>query len=188
MMKRAKKQDATSERDAISELVAKAAKGDRAAFGDLIEATQNRLFRFAITLCGDRNLAEDLCQEAFIKAHGNLSSLSNPNAFVDWLFQITKNLYLDLCRSKSSKMASLDDEENGIMAEAASEGGDMGDILAIRKALSQFEPEDRCLLVLVDLEERTYQEAAEILGITEDAVRTRLFRLRKAFIEKMSKF
>ncbi len=57
----------------------------------------------------------------------------------------------------------------------------------MQKVLSQFEPEERYLLILVEVEGRSYKEAADILEVSEDAVRSRLFRLRQSFLEKWQK-
>ncbi len=174
----------TEEQEAINLLAEAACSGDQKAFGLLIEKTQARLFRFTLALCGNRQLAEDLCQEAYLKAFSRLSTLENGKAFLDWLFQITKNQYLDHVRSKASRTVSTEDEP---IADESTSSADFAEALAVHEALSQFEPEDRWLLLLVDLEERTYREAAEQLSITEDAVRTRLFRLRKEFLQKWKK-
>lgn len=168
----------------LSAIIVAAKAGDQKAFGQLIEATQNRLFRFCVTLTADKSLAEDLCQEAYLKVFSRLGDLEKPDAFIDWLFRITKNIFLDQMRSPVAKETSLDEQT---LEMQRAEDRDWAEILSIHQAMSQFEPEDRWLLMLVDLEERSYSEAGDIMGISEDAVRSRLFRLRKIFLEKWNK-
>lgn len=163
----------------IGELVRAVTAGDKAAARELVEKTQKRLFKFCLVLCGDAVRAEDLAQEAFLKALSSLQKLKNPDAFPDWLFRITRHLYIDEVRKQR--------EVGGDADEVQAPAPELLDIVAVHQTLSQFEAEDRWLLALVDMENYSYREAAEILGISEDAVRTRIFRIRKAFIEKYKK-
>lgn len=165
----------------LKEIVEAATGGDKKAVRELVEATQARIYKFCLVLCGDPVRAEDLAQEAYLKALGSLSKLKEPGAFIDWLFRITRNLYIDDVRKRREETLSPEESEPGAAAP------EFAQILAVHKVLSQFEAEDRLLLVLVDMEDYSYRSAAETLGITEDAVRSRLFRLRKEFIEKYGK-
>jgi len=165
-------------------LVTAAMKGDQQAFGALIGTTQHRLFKFCLYLCGDRVVAEDLCQEAYLRAYSRMDSLTKAESFLDWLFRIAKNLFIDHLRSGQSRESELDEEQ---LESMGVDSADLSEIIAVHKSLAQFETEDRYLLLLIDYEGRTYQEAAEMMGITEDAVRSRLFRLRQAFLEKWNK-
>lgn len=158
--------------------------GNKQAYGQLIELTQNRLLRFTLALTGDRALAEDLCQETYVKAYSAIKTLQKNEAVIDWLFKIVKNLHIDFVRARKNQNVSLEEAD---LESVCSDEGDRAELIAVHRALSQFDPEDRHLLLLVDLEERTYDEAGQILGISEDAVRTRLFRLRKRFAEIFKK-
>lgn len=165
-------------------LVHAAARGDRDAFGALIEATQHRLFKFCLYLSGDRIVAEDLCQESYLRAYGRLRDLTKAEAFLDWIFRIAKNLFIDQVRSGRSRETELTEDQ---LASLGVEDSDLSEIIAVHKSLSQFEPEDRYLLLLVDCEGRTYREAADMMEISEDAVRSRLFRLRQEFLKNWNK-
>lgn len=158
------------------QLIEAAKSGDRHAWKELIEATQSRLFRFCLVLCGDPAQAEDLCQQAYLKVYTNLSKLQKNESFMDWLFRSTRNLYIDAVRAKR--------EQSTEILEDMAAGGEFSQHLEVHQILSHFKPEDRLLLVLVDMEEHSYKDAGLILGISEDAVRSRVFRLRKEFLEK----
>lgn len=164
----------------LADTVTAAAAGDQAAVKQLVEAVQNRLYKFCLVLYGDPSRAEDLSQEALLKALGSLNKLKQPAAFMDWLFRMTRNIYIDEVRRRRRE----DPTENEILDQHAAHTPEVADILAVHRVLSHFEAEDRWLLVLVDMEDYSYGAAAEVLGISESAVKSRLFRLRKEFVEK----
>jgi RNA polymerase sigma-70 factor (ECF subfamily) len=159
------------------ELVEAAQKGDMKAWRALIEATQSRLYRFCLVLCGDPVRAEDLCQDAYLKTFDQLAKVTKPESFIDWLFRMTKNLYIDSYRRTRETPIEIADDR-------IASTGELSEHLAVHQVLSQFEPPDRLLLILVDMEEYSYAEAAGLMGISEDAVRSRLFRLRQEFSKK----
>jgi RNA polymerase sigma-70 factor, ECF subfamily len=161
----------------MKDLVVRAKKGDAEAQTALVRATQERLFRFCYHLCRDRGLAQDLAQDSLIRALAEIGKLKEPEKFLSWLYRIARNLFLDHVKSPANatklevdeKLEAQDDQEFS---------------LHLRQVLQQLDPEDRFLLLLIDLEERTYQEAAEIVGISESNVKFRLHHIRKEFINK----
>lgn len=163
----------------IVPLVQAAARGDESACAQLIQLTQNRLLRFCVYLCGNREIAQDLCQDTYLRAFKNLAALEKPSSFPDWLFRIAKNVFLDSVRNQP-QLEELRPEE----LDEASADPDIYLVHSVQFVLSQFEPDDRMLLILVEIEQHSYAEAAEIIKISEDALRSRLHRLRKSFLEK----
>lgn len=159
--------------------VVKVQKGDEPAKGELVSVTQNRLFKFCLLLGHNKELAEDLCQETFIKAFQNIHNLKNPETFLGWMYQIAKNLFIDIKRSAASKETVSEESLKGLSYET-----DEDLILSVQKVLAQFDPDDRLLLLLIELEGFSYKEAGEIAGLSEDAVRSKLHRLRSLFIKK----
>lgn len=155
-------------------LVGSAQGGDERALAALIELTQDKLFRFCFMLGRNKEGAEDLCQEVYLKAFRSLAKIKNPAAFPSWLYQIAKNLFIDLKRAETEPLEP-EDESTSPNYETA---------LHVREVLSHFETEDRVLLLLVELEGQSYKEAAETLETTEDAVRSKLHRLRQIFLKK----
>lgn len=170
----------------LGALVLRIQNGEEAVQGELIDRTQERLFKFCFLLSHNREMAEDLCQEAFIKALQNIHKLQNPLTWVGWVYQIAKNLFIDHKRSAASKKNQREASEGEEVAlAAASKDSEMEVVLTVQKVLAEFEPEERFLLLLIELEGCSYKEAAEYAGMSEDAVRSRLHRLRQAFIQKM---
>lgn len=172
-----------TEESTLTTLVKKAQDGDRQAQAQLIEESKDRLFRFCVYLTGNQQLAADLSQDTFVKAIGALGKLKEPNRFTSWLMTMAKNLYIDHVRSPKNKYHSEYDESTH--EKSSDPKAQLS--LEIQKVLNQMDPEDRMLILLVDLEENSYAEAAEIVGSTEAAVRSRLHRARKKFAELYSK-
>lgn len=169
--------DNSAEKSRLIELVAAALQGEETAKSELIRFTQTPLFKFCILLGTSRESAEDLCQDVYVKAFRNLDQLKKPEAFLGWLYQIAKNLFLDLKRSEKPTTHLIPDSE--------SPGSTPETILQLRKILSQFETEDRYLILLIELEGQSYKEAAELISCSEDAVRSRIHRLRHELLKKL---
>lgn len=167
--------------------VRRAQKGDPQALSQLLRLTQVRMSRFCLYLCHDPQLAQDIAQDSYVRALGDLRKLKDPTKFVSWLFKIAKNLFLDHVKSpRNARNEALEDSQSearkGDGFQQSSSDAEFS--LHLKDTLKRLEPEDRLLLLLIDLEERTYFEAAEILGISEANVRFRLHHIRKEFINK----
>lgn len=163
----------------IHSLISLAKDRDQKAQGELITLTQQRLFKFCFLLGNNRELAEDLCQEAYIKAFNSLEKLQSADAFYAWLFQIAKNLFFDHKRKKTE----LPLDENAV--DKAGPDNQLENIIQVQRILKTFDPDDRYLLLLVELEGLSYRETADLLKISEDAIRSRLHRLRQEFLKKL---
>lgn len=177
---------AKSAADHRTELVKAAMQGDEKAMGQLVDATQNDLYRFLYFLCGSGPLAQDLCQEAYVKAFQNIRDLDDPVKFMGWIKAMARNLFIDFTRKKSNQNEEDFAEENVEVMDTA-EGSETEQVMIVRETLTQLETESREVLILVDMEGHSYIEAAEILGITESAVRSRLHRARQQFSDIFKK-
>lgn len=163
-----------------------AKKGDETALGMLIELTQSHLFRFSLYLCNDRQRAEDLCQEAYIKTLDRLESIEDPAKLLPWMFQVIKNQFIDYTRSAKSKESSFEDEgDSSEIVESTTSSPDT--TLTVRACLAKMSEDHRVVIILVDSEGHSYSEAAQMIGITEEALKSRLFRARKEFLEIFQK-
>lgn len=172
------KSPALDSSEQLESLVVSAQKGDSAAFTSLMEKSQTKLFRLFLYLTNNRQLAEDLTQDTFIRAYEKLKTLREPKNFRSWLHQMGRNVFLAHVRlHKNSKLHPL---------EKAPEAGDEGRgssltglSIDIHAALSSLDADERWLVLLVDYQEHAYSEAAEIIGVSEAAVRSRLHRARQ---------
>lgn len=170
-------------RSLSNETIQAAQAGDRSAQSELIRESQDDLYRFCFYLCGDPVLAQDLTQETFVRVLEKLSRLEDPGSFKSFLLRAAKNLFLD--HIKSHKNAPTVDL-NEISDKLSLEGDDPGLVLQVREALLALNPDERIILLLVDLEKHSYAEAAKILGLSEDVVTTRVFRARQSFQKKFN--
>ena len=166
----------------LAALVRSAQAGNGHSFGEIIELTQRRLIKFAYLLTGNAQVAEDLCQEAYIKAFEAISSLHEPERALPWLYRILKNLSIDRFRSAAHRREAPT-EDIDVVIDPSTKAADRDKILEVRELMGRLDEGDRFLVLAVHLEGHTYKEAAEMAGLTEDAVRLRLHRARKFLLE-----
>ena len=166
------------------DLVARGRRGDAEAFAELVRLHQDAIYRLALRMVGPDD-AEDLAQQAFIKAWQALDRFDGASAFGTWLYRIAVNACLDhLRRLARFRPLPLEEVEWSVKAEddVAEQVVDAADVDARRAALAwaleQLPSEDRQLLQLRTEEERSYEEIAALLGINSRTVGTRLFRAR----------
>jgi RNA polymerase sigma-70 factor, ECF subfamily len=148
----------------------------RRRFGGLCESLRPDLLRFAFWLGRDRQLAEDVVQEAMLRAWKSLDSLTDEGKAKSWLLTIVRR---EFARSFERKRLEIADLDALVAAEApvlAAE--DDGELAQMREALFRLEDEYREPLVLQVLMGYSTQEIAEAMGMQQGAVLTRLFRAR----------
>jgi RNA polymerase sigma-70 factor, ECF subfamily len=164
----------------LEEIVRAAQMGDPTAIEGLIESVQKDLYAFCFYLSKDTFHAEDLCQEALLKTIENLRALRDPAQFKSWMFRLTKNLFLDAIKLHDNRPKGGEEELQALSVESSAPELN----LRIRQALFDLPPQDRLILILLDLHRYSYREAAEILEMSEEAVTSRLFRARQHFLKK----
>lgn len=149
--------------------------GRRASYEAMVRAYSGELFRFAWWLCRDRSVAEDLVQEAFVRAWKSWEQLRDEKAAKPWLFTIVRNEHARLYGRKR-----FDIEERELDELPAGDGwGSLGEY-EMRQALGKLPVSYREPLVLQVLHGYSGKEIGEMLGINEAAVMTRLTRARQA--------
>lgn len=166
----------------LESVVVRAQKGDRLAQGELVELLQNSLLRFCIRLCSRQELAEDLCQESFIRALSQLPQLKDPKAFRSWLFQSAKNVYFDYLKSPRNKP-----NKNVEDFELSGEDSDVDVAREVQRVLAELSADDRLLLILIDMEGYAYREAALMCSLPEANIPSRLHRIRLKFMDLYKK-
>jgi RNA polymerase sigma-70 factor, ECF subfamily len=180
--------DATIDVDA--ELVHRARTGDEGAVTELYRRHERRAYNLALRTVGDPWDAADVSQEAFIKAFKNLDSFKGEARFGTWLHRIVVNAAYDhLRRHKAEPMDSeiLDDLSGPAGSAAVVATGRSGVDPAVdglseplRRALMSLNEGFRFAVVLCDLLGFPYNEAADILGVQEGTIKSRIFRAREA--------
>lgn len=161
-----------------AEHAAAARLGDPAAMEALCRRIQARLYRFSLLLTGNPESAKDLSQEAYMRVIEHLGTLQDPNVFVGWLYQITRNCFLGRVR----RLKNQPHVDIAKLGEALFSYAPKPEVaIQIEQLFTKATPQDRLLVLLVYLEGHSYAEAAIVTGLSEPAVKARLFRLRRLF-------
>lgn len=173
------------ERSSLEDAAARAARGDRAAFGVLVAQTTPRLFRLAARILGDPGDAEDALQEAYMRAFDALNDgrFDGRAGVETWLYRVAANAALDALRARKRRRVRFDvDEPN---AQEPADAGDAAARLAARSALRELDawlaelpPDQRTAIVLKEVEGLSTGEIAEIMKCSPGAVEQRLVRAR----------
>jgi RNA polymerase sigma-70 factor (ECF subfamily) len=144
-----------------------------------------RLRAFAISLCGNADLADDLVQETILKAWRHLDSFQEGTNLRAWLFTILRNFYFSQLRQRRHE-APIDEDALQKLGKAPAQYGWM-DSQDLLKALAQLSPEHREAIILVGAEGCTYEETAEICGCAVGTVKSRVNRARLRLQELLNK-
>ena len=164
-----------------SELVKKSQLGDKSAFEELVKRHQELVFSLSFKLTGNRELANDVAQEAFIRAWKAIGKFRGDSTFGTWIYRITVNTAWTL-RKKAKKHYSLniEDTQEPIVVDEKKDpelvaiNSDLS--LVLRKALNQIPLEQRIIVELKNIEGRSHKEIADYLDISVTAAKVRLHR------------
>lgn len=175
------------------EIVARARAGEEAAYRELIRRYERPIFSLLFRMVRDRELAEDLAQETFVKALNAIESYRPEFKFSSWIFKIANNAAIDHLRRRELDTLSLDGSPHAETPEAieatalqigdrqetpldAVESRELGG--AIEAAIARLRPEYRSCILLRHVEGRAYEEIAEILSLPLGTVKTYIHRAR----------
>ena len=175
---------ATSTADDI--LIDRILKGDGPAFRVLVERYQNLVFTIAFRITGNREEAEEVAQDAFLKAYNNLAGFKGDSKFSSWLYRITHNTALTKIRNRKEGLKDIDNVSETQLKASVLNEAEQGFIKEdINNAIAMLEPEEATIITLFYLSEQSLDEIAETLNIEANAAKVRLFRARKKLREKM---
>lgn len=180
--------------DSDEALVLRARDGDYDAFEALFERHRQLVYRFAYQMTQRRDDAEDMVQEAFVRAYQNLHRYRDEAKFTTWLLRIVSNLCTDQARM-SQRRTGLEQRE----ASGALEWMTTGDFEnpvenleqdrrreVLRKAIMALPEHHRQMIVMRDLEERDYNDIAATLGCTVGGAKLRVLRARRALRDRIA--
>ena len=171
-------------------IVRRVQHGDVNAFELLVAAYEKNVFNVALQMLGNREDAQDMAQEAFLKAYNSLSSFRGDSKFSSWLYRIVSNVCLDFKRRQgrrpSSSLTVEDDEGETLELDIADESQSPEALLerkltreAVRRGLQELPDEQRQILLLREIQGMSYEEISEAMGLEEGTVKSRIFRARK---------
>jgi len=168
--------------------IEQAKKGDVRAFEKLVKMHYSRIYYFALTMtAGDHADAADIFQEAILKAFLNIGKFKEKSSFVTWLWRIIRNEFIKFNTRPKTRKESFGFETN----VETPDSNPLSDELLVKKErkekllrmVSELDVKSKEILTLVDLQEMTYDEAADIIGITKNSARVRLFRAREKLLK-----
>ncbi|MFD2204718.1 RNA polymerase sigma factor [Kiloniella antarctica] len=139
---------------------------------------------YAVALCGDRDLADDLVQEAITRALEANKALKAADDLRPWLFRVLRNYYFDEQRKRSVRREYFTQEKRWV-SENSEQSLDPEDIIAIKDAYETLSADHREVLALVDILGMRYQEVADLLDISSGTVMSRVSRGRQALLSKL---
>lgn len=177
------------------DLIAKSQEGNEEAYNVLVEKYKTKVFNMAYSMTLNREVADDIAQEVFIKAYYALPKFKGRAAFSTWLHQITVNHTRDYLR-KSSRMRHVSFEETKgehSVYESEEEKKEQEEELARRKkivheAIATLPPKYRIILSMRDIQGLSYEEISRVLNISPGTVDSRLYRARKMLKKKIAPF
>jgi RNA polymerase sigma-70 factor (ECF subfamily) len=181
------------------QLVTAARAGDISAFESLVNRYERKIFRLGMNITGNREDAEDVMQEAFLKAYQHLPEFEGNSRFYTWLVRIAVNQALMKLRKRRPNQVSLDEEietgddsffrdveDWGPSPAERFEQTQLHDIL--NSAISELDPSFRIVFQLRDIEEMSTEETADVLHLSVPAVKSRLLRARLKLRQKLNRY
>lgn len=184
-----------------ADLVGRHLAGDERAFTLIVQRYQQRLLNFIYRMIGDRERAEDLVQEAFIRVHRHLHRFDRTKKFSTWVYTIASNLAKNELRNRSrsplvfyeSARSPQDDDARPLEFE---DSGNRPDDLfhnrhlksLVDATVARLSPHHRQVFVLRELEGRSYEEIADITHCNLGTVKSRLNRARASFAEMIAPY
>ena len=158
----------------VASTVALAGAGDEAAFAQLVATYHADMARVAFVACGDRELAEDAVQSAWLVAWRKLRSLRDPDRVRPWLLSVTANEARQIVRRRHGPVVEIDVEAPGDPRGDPSAGIER---LDLRRALAHLSPDDRALLAMHYVVDLSSDELGAAVGTSPSAARMRLSRV-----------
>lgn len=183
--------DRTEER-----IIQRAKKGDRSAFAEMVDLYKDRVYHISYRMLGNRQEAEDVAQETFIRVYNNLENYDPNYKFSTWIYRIATNLSIDFIRRRKQNF-SLDADISG------ADGLDWHDRLAdtgkgpeeelladelqneVQDAILDLNPKYRSVMVLRYIEDLSLQEISDSVQLPISTIKTRIHRGREALRKKL---
>ena len=182
-------------------LVAEARGGSEGAFTTLLRQYDRNIYRLALNITGNQEDAEDVMQDAFLKAYTHLDRFQGNSRFYTWLVRIAVNeALMKLRKRRGDRTVSLDEpvrtENNDLMPREVEDWGDDPEERyakeevqqIVSKAIEGLDPQFRVVVALRDVEDFSTEETAELLGLSVPAVKSRLLRGRLKLREKLNPY
>jgi RNA polymerase sigma factor (sigma-70 family) len=168
-------------------------KGDQSAFSILVEKYQDYVFTLVLRFTTNREDAEEIAQDVFVKAYRSLADFRGDSKFSTWLFTITRTTCLSFLRKKRLDTVSLDNERTGLQVENKESGFGANGIeqkskhTMLNNAISMLSTDDALVLTLFYQGDQSLEEIGKIMRLDPNTVKVKLYRARQRLKDKMEK-
>ncbi len=175
------------------ELIEQTLAGNQAAYADLVKRHQRFVFTLAMRFSKNREDAEEIAQDCFIKAYRSLSNFQRQSKFSTWLYSIVYTTAMTFLRKKRVDTDSIDDENTYIQLENSTSSHDANSAenksrsYYLNQAITQLLPDDAAVITLFYMGEQSLEEIGNTLGIEPNTVKVKLFRARQRLKEKLER-
>lgn len=176
--------------DQDSQLAVDARNGDAAAFEELVRRYQGQIHSFVYHFFRGAEFCEDITQDVFLRAYRFLHTYDPSRRFITWLYSIARNLCIDKHRERQRKEhVNIDDVPQMLLRSEAKRDDPLAQVEALdekhalKEAIAELPEKYRTPVVLCYLEGLAYQEVSEVLGISLNNTKIRIFRAKKMLVE-----
>ena len=174
-----------------NDYIGRVLSGDVAAYASLVTKHKNLVFSIVVKIVNNREDAEEISQDVFLKAYQSLNTFEGKSKFSTWLYRIAYNAAISKTRKKKFEMVAI--EETVITNYSTDEiGRNMNELeendrqLILEKALQRLPEEDNLLITLFYKNENSIEDISDITGLSDSNVKVRLHRIRKKLYEEMN--
>ena len=177
-----------------SEIISLVLKGDHNAYALLVERYKSYVFTLTLRFTKNREDAEEVSQDIFIKAYRSLADFKGTAKFSTWLYTIVNTTCITFLRKKRLQVSSLDDERTFEVADSQDSGFRANQVeqksrlTMVNRAIAMLNPDDAEIITLFYKNEQSLEEIGQILGLEVNTAKVRLHRARARLKEKMEKY
>jgi RNA polymerase sigma-70 factor (ECF subfamily) len=177
-----------------SEIISLVLSGDHNAYATLVDRYKSYVFTLTLRFTKNREDAEEVSQDIFIKAYRSLADFKGTAKFSTWLYTIVNTTCITFLRKKRLEVKSLDDEKTFEVADSQDSGFRANVVEQksrqnmVNQAIAMLNPDDAEIITLFYKNEQSLEEISKILGLEVNAAKVRLHRARGRLKEKMEKY
>ena len=164
----------------IVDVVRRCKSGDEGAWNVIVDRYSNIIFNLAFNFFGNREDAEDVTQDIFLKIYNNMGKFREERNFNSWLLTLSKNYCIDHWRRHKKGVKRVDLDDGLIKDDVTPEERVIKnqDVVSLRKKIAVLEPDLRMLLIMRDIQEFSYQEISDSLKLPLGTIKSRINRAR----------
>jgi RNA polymerase sigma factor (sigma-70 family) len=176
-----------------TEIINRVLKGDRQYFSELVTRYQNYVFTLVLRFTENREDAEEISQDVFVKTYRSLADFRGDSKFSTWLYTIARTTCITFLRKKKLETTSIDNEntllqlENKESSFKANVVEQKSRTAMVNKAIQLLSPDDAQIITLFYKAEQSLEEIGKILGMEPNTIKVKLHRARQRLKEKMEK-